>query len=281
MQTFKWVRLLLVSGLVVSPGSAWAGEKQKPFADGKAVSDIRGEVKSKPGENKDATGEMAFVTVAGGTFQMGCGAWQKDCLGNEKPAHAVQLKSFEIGKYEVTQGQWKEIMGENPSDFLPCGDLCPVDGVLWDDVQTFITNLNARNKGCTYRLPTEAEWEYACRSGGKPEIYCGGNDPDAVAWYRENSRYKTHPVGLKAPNGLGLYDMSGNVNEWVYDKYDSLYYANSPQDNPQGSASGSDRVFRGGGWYLGAVDIRSTLRSRNDPSEYSTNMGFRLVRTCH
>ncbi|MBF0424187.1 MAG: SUMF1/EgtB/PvdO family nonheme iron enzyme, partial [Magnetococcales bacterium] len=175
-----------------------------------------------------------FVIVSGGTFEMGCGSWQSGCFDNEKPVHSVTVGSFEIGKYEVTQKQWKAVMGSNPSSFSSCGDDCPVEMVTWNDTQDFIAKLNQQEKGCTYRLPTEAEWEYACRSGGKQEKYCGGNDVDQVAWYGSNSGNKTYPVGRKVANGLGAYDMSGNVWEWVADWYGSDYYASSPKENPKG-----------------------------------------------
>ncbi|MDP2279759.1 MAG: SUMF1/EgtB/PvdO family nonheme iron enzyme, partial [Nitrospirota bacterium] len=186
-----------------------------------------------------ATG-MEIVFVKGGCFQMG------DTFGDgesdEKPVHEVCVDDYYIGKYEVTQGQWKAIMGNNPSHFKDCGDNCPVEQVSWNDVQEFIQKLNEKNnppsppftKGGKggFRLPTEAEWEYAARSGGKSERYSGGNDIDSVAWYNKNSGGKTHPVGTKQPNGLGIYDMSGNVWEWVNDWYDEFYYKNSPKNNP-------------------------------------------------
>lgn len=138
-------------------------------------------------------------------------------------------------------------MGSNPSHFSSCGDKCPVESVSWNDAQDFISRLNSRT-GKRYRMPTEAEWEYAARSGGKREKYAGGNDVDAVAWYGSNSGSRTHPVGQKQPNGLGLYDMSGNVWEWCQDWYGGSYYNQSSRDNPGGPSSGSSRVIRGGGW---------------------------------
>jgi len=191
-----------------------------------------------------ATG-MQMVFVKGGCYQMG--DTFGDGYANEKPVHEVCVNDFYIGKYEVTQGQWQRIMGNNPSYYKNCGDNCPVEQVSWNDIQQFIQRLNNQS-GKQYRLPTEAEWEYAARSGGKSEKYAGGNDVDAVAWYDGNSGRETHPVGQKQPNGLGLYDMSGNVWEWCSDWYGEKYYGQSFRDNPDGPSSGSYRVLRGGSW---------------------------------
>ena len=226
-------------------------------------------------EFTDPTTGMAFVPVKGGCFQMG------DTFGDgndtEKPVHEVCVSDFAMGKYEVTQGQWKSIMGSNPSYFSSCGDTCPVESVSWNYVQEFLRKLNKRS-GKIYRLPTEAEWEYACRSGGKSEKYCGGNDVDAVAWYDKNSGGKTHPAGEKRPNGLGLYDMSGNVWEWVSDWYVSDYYRTSPKDNPQGPSLGSSRVYRGGGWHGVPVSVRAGGRGGFGAPDYRFDiLGFRLV----
>ncbi|MBF0461383.1 MAG: formylglycine-generating enzyme family protein [Magnetococcales bacterium] len=157
-----------------------------------------------------------FVWVPGGTFPMGCEV-SRECFEHEQPVHPVTLSGFWLGKTEVTQGQWKALMGTNPSRFNECGENCPVESVSWDDVQAFIKKLNDRGDG-KYRMPTEAEWEYACRSGGKAEKYAGGNNADPVSWHHDQDKEgKTHPVGTKAANGLGLSDMSGNVWEWVQD----------------------------------------------------------------
>lgn len=224
-----------------------------------------------------ATG-MELVFVKGGCYQMG------DTFGDgfsyEKPVHEVCVDDFYIGKYEVTQGQWKAIMGNNPSSFKDCGDNCPVESVSWNDIQDFINKLNQKT-GKSYKLPTEAEWEYAARSGGKNEKYSGGNDIDSVAWYNKNSGSKTHPVGQKKPNGLGIYDMSGNVWEWVNDWDDENYYKNSPKDNPKGPSSGSLRVLRGGSGISGsgAWGTRTAIRIGLNPGIRDRDLGFRLVRT--
>jgi formylglycine-generating enzyme required for sulfatase activity len=220
-----------------------------------------------------ATG-MEMIFVKGGCYQMGDTVGGGDA--DEKPAHEVCVSDFYMGKYEVTQRQWQNIMGGNPSHFSSCGDNCPVEKVSWNDVQNFIGKLNSRT-GKRYRLPTEAEWEYAARSGGKSEKYSGGNDVDAVAWYGSNSGSRTHPVGQKQPNGLGLHDMSGNVWEWCNDWYDGTYYNQSPRDNPGGPSSGSYRVFRGGSWaYLAAI-TRAANRNWAGPDFRSHYLGFRLA----
>lgn len=217
--------------------------------------------------------EMAYVK--GGCFQMG------DTFGNggkdEKPVHEVCVSDFNIGKYEVTQAQWVSIMGKNPSTFT--GDRRPVEQVSWDEIQEFIGKLSAVS-GYAYRLPTEAEWEYAARSGGKREKWAGVSDESRLAdfaWYYADSDKKTHAVGLKKPNGLGIYDMSGNVWEWVQDRYGDVYYEESPRDNPQGPTSGSTRVLRGGGWFCSAGDDRAAIRSGSSPSSRYSYLGFRLV----
>ena len=217
-----------------------------------------------------------FVRAPGGTFEMGCGS-QSDCQDNEKPVHTVRVDSFEIGKYEVTQGQWETVMRSNPSRFSACGDDCPVEKVSWGDVQKFITKLNTKGQE-KYRLPTEAEWEYACRSGGKREKYSGGNNVDSLAWHKNNSGNKTHRVGQKSPNGLEIYDMSGNVWEWVQDRYARDAYGKHEHDNPVYEGSGFLRVFRGGSWGTGSGVTRCTYRSSSAPGgSRFNNLGFRLI----
>ncbi len=217
--------------------------------------------------------EKTIVLVKVGCYQMG------DTFGDgsepEKPVHEVCVDDFYIGKYEVTQIEWEAVMGDNPSGFKGC-DNCPVENVGWDDVQKFINKLNQKT-GKKYRLPTEAEWEYAARSGGKKERYSGGNDPDSVAWYNSNSGKKTHPVGQKKSNGLGLYDMSGNVEEFVSDWYGENYYKQSPKDNPKGALSGEGHVIHGGSCLNEPRDIRVTLRSSGEPWLRNAALGFRLA----
>jgi formylglycine-generating enzyme required for sulfatase activity len=181
-----------------------------------------------------------------------------------------------MGKIEVTQRQWEQVMGNNPVRFKD--DDHPVEQVSWNDTQAFVKKFNAQGQG-GFRLPTEAEWEYACRSGGKNETYCGGDDVDRLAWYTSNSGGKTHPVGQKSANALGLYDMSGNVWEWVSDWYDENYYRDSPKNNPQGPSSGASRVDRGGGWGSSPAFVRAALRYGITPGDRSYGLGFRLLRS--
>ena len=220
-----------------------------------------------------------MVGVEGGTFTMGATAEQgSDAYDDEKPAHEVTLSSFSIGETEVTQALWQAVMGSNPSYFT--GDLNrPVEEVSWGDCQTFITKLNEMT-GKTFRLPNEAEWEYAARGGNLSQgyKYAGSNTSGDVAWYTSNSGSTTHPVGTKAPNELGLYDMSGNVWEWCQDRYSSGYYSNSPSTNPTGPTIGSLRVDRGGGWSSRfASDCRVSERGGDFPSLTGRNRGLRLA----
>lgn len=216
---------------------------------------------------------FAMVKVEGGTFKMG----NKDGGVQEKPVHEVTLSSFYLGKYEVTQAKWRAVMGDNPSNYSDC-DKCPVESVSWNDVQAFIKKLNAKT-GQNYRLPTEAEWEYAARGGNKKEgfTFAGSNDIDQVAWYSGNSGNKPHPVGGKKPNGLELYDMSGNVYEWCQDWFGE--YPSTAQTNPSGAKTGSARVFRGGSWYYYSQFSHVAYRSDFTPVFRPGNIGFRLART--
>ena len=195
----------------------------------------------------------------------------------EIPVHEVNLKSFFIGKYPVTQTQWQRVMENNPSRFQ--GDFRPVEQVSWFDVRIFIKRLSEMNKGkYEYRLPSEAEWEYAARSSGKDEKFAGGDRVNTVAWFEENSDGSTHPVGKKEPNGLGLYDMSGNVWEWCLDVYREDAYKNHIRENPVCTEGGSDRVIRGGSWNLDAWSVRCARRFSCTPDFFGPGLGFRLVR---
>ena len=218
---------------------------------------------------------MIFKWVAGGCYEMGCGSWTDTCSDNESPVHEVCVDGFWIGKYEVTQGQWEQIMGNNPS-YNKSGDDFPVEKVSWNDCQDFITALNGKGSNI-FRLSTEAEWEYAARGGGKEEKYAGGNDLDSLGWYTSNSEGHSHEVGTKAANSLGIYDMSGNLWEWCSDLYGSSYYSSSPMNNPQGPTTGSSRVFRGGGWDYPAQSCRAAYRSYGPPGLRYGGIGFRLV----
>ena len=195
--------------------------------------------------------EMVFVE--GGTFTMGATSEQgtSDPFDDEYPTHQVTVSDFYIGKYEVTQQLWEYVMGDNPSFFT--GSHRPVECVSWNDCQEFIRRLN-KITGKTFRLPTEAEWEYAARGGNKSKgyKYAGSNIINDVAWYYGNSSSGTHKVGTKTPNELGIYDMCGNVWELCSDRYSSSYYSSSPSVNPTGPSSGSSRVDRGGSWFSSA-----------------------------
>ena len=215
-----------------------------------------------------------MIKVDGGTFTMGATSEQEDPDKNEKPTHQVTLSSYYIGETEVTQALWKAVMKNNPSDFK--GGNKPVEMVSWEDCQKFIGKLNGLT-GKSFRLPTEAEWEYAARGGNRSNHtqYSGGSRIDDVAWYSGNSGSKTHPVKTKKPNELGLYDMSGNVWEWCQDWYDS--YGSKAQTNPTGPGSGSFRVLRGGGWLDYERDCRSSYRINFWPGFRSFTLGFRLA----
>ena len=218
---------------------------------------------------------IEMVKVEAGSFNMGATPEMKSPYEVEKPVHRVTLtNNYYIGKYEVTQALWQAVMGSNPSHFK--GDALPVEQVSWKDCQKFITKLN-RLTGKNFRLPTEAEWEYAARGGNKSRgyRYSGSNTIDDVAWYENDALSQTHPVGTKQPNELEIYDMTGNVMEWCQDWYGS--YSSSPQVNPTGAASGSYRVVRGGGWSDSARGCRTSDRNLTSPGGRFSNLGLRLV----
>ena len=265
-----------------------------------------------PEKNRTNTIGIEFALIPSGSFQMGCSDGDENCQDDEKPQHKVTISnSYYMGKYEVTQGQWKRVVGNNPSFFKNCGDDCPVEQVSWNDVQEFIRKLCEVEKmsPCKYRLPTEAEWEYAARAGSKSRIYMGDmkilgkhNSPelDGIAWYSGNSgvsygggfdcsewsekQYSslecgTHPVGQRKPNAWGLYDMIGNVSEWNDDWYDEKYYNKEYQTDPKNAEPGllMWRVLRGGSWGSHTWYSRLSTRGYNNPALRSDGSGFRLV----
>ncbi len=221
-----------------------------------------------------------MVRVAAGSFTMGCKDAQRDgdCTDNEKPPRDVQVAAFSIGKYEVTQAQWRAVMDRNPSGNEGC-DQCPVENVSWNDIQDFLKKLNAMT-GKRYRLPTEAEWEYAARGGNKSKnfLYSGSKTLGDVAWYDDNSGSETHPVGKKAANELGLYDMSGNVWEWCEDNWHDNYKG-APKDERAwvDSSRGGYRVLRGGSWSYDAGSCRVAYRDSDNPTYQFSYYGFRLA----
>ena len=216
-----------------------------------------------------------MVKVEAGTFMMGATSEMENPYSWEKPVHQVTLTNdYYMGKYEVTQALWQSVMGSNPSEFK--GDNLPVEQVRWNDCQEFINKLNSMT-GRKFRLPTEAEWEYAARGGKKGHgyQYSGSSNISDVAWYDENSGSKTHPVGTKQANELGIYDMTGNVWEWCQDRYGS--YVSSSQKNPTGAVRGSNRVYRGGGWGIFAWSCRLSCRNYGPPDYLYYYLGLRLV----
>ena len=228
-----------------------------------------------------------LIAVQGGVFDMGGESWNTASL----PSHPVEVDGFWIGQYPVTQGLWVVVMGEgyNPSQFK--GPNRPVETVSWEMIdQEFLPQLNkitenSRPLGMAYRLPTEAEWEYAAKGGkhgkDKPYLFSGSDILDEVGWYDENSHHETKPVGLKLPNELGIFDMSGNVWEWCSDWFESDYYQKCLDKgmvkNPKGLEKGSSRVYRGGSWFNNPRTSRNTYRRNYAPEYRPSNIGFRLV----
>lgn len=238
---------------------------------------------------KNAIG-MEFVKIPAGEFMMGCSAGDKSCKDEEKPEHRVRItKAFEMGRYEVTQAQWKAVMNANESVFV--GDNNPVEMVTRAEAIDFANRLNMRNDGYRYRLPTEAEWEYAARAGTTGATYGPLAD---IAWFGKNSNEETHAVGGKKPNAWGLYDMLGNVREWTADTFLATYYASSPADDPPGAPSNSGErgqpgylggagvalpLIRGGGWPNPEEALRVSDRYHYyGPTLRLSDLGFRLVR---
>jgi formylglycine-generating enzyme required for sulfatase activity len=228
-----------------------------------------------------------MIKVQGGTFTMGATAEQgSDAWDNEKPTHQVTLSDYYIGETEVTQELWQAVMGTTIQEqakkgsydisLYGVGNSYPMYSISWYDCQTFITKLNQLT-GKNFRLPTEAEWEYAARGGQKSKgyKYAGSNTLSNVAWYMDNSSSKTHPVKQKQANELGLYDMTGNVREWCQDWYGS--YSSNAQTNPTGSSSEPYRVYRGGNWNSSASNCRVAKRNYHAPGYRDLALGFRVV----
>ncbi|MBF0179520.1 MAG: SUMF1/EgtB/PvdO family nonheme iron enzyme [Magnetococcales bacterium] len=213
-----------------------------------------------------------FVRVPGGTLTLACDA--ANCR-NAAKSPSVTVESFEIGKYEVTQGQWREVMGSNPSRFASCGEGCPVEQVSWQDVQAFLARLNASGRG-RFRLPTEAEWTFACRSGGGDEGFCGGGDADTIGWHQGNARSGPRPVGQKSANRLGIHDMTGNVAEWTcseHGKFDDGWNVHARCSDKE-----TQKVTRGGSWADDRGHLLAASRGIGDPHTKNFTLGLRLVR---
>jgi len=236
----------------------------------------------------EASTGMEFNELPGGCFQMGSKPDEKGRFQDESPVHEVCVDSFWVGKYEVTQGQWKKVMGDNPANFKK-GDNYPVEQVSWFDIQKFVVRLNKNNPDRMFRLPTEAEWEYGARAGTSTPYYFGemiSTDQanydganivvnDKVGIYRKT----TTPVGSFQANGFGLFDMHGNIGEWCNDWYSGDYYTKSPKKNPIGPDNGEQRVVRGGTLYFGPREARSAARDQYQPERKDDSYGFRLVFT--
>ena len=222
---------------------------------------------------------MQFVLIPAGEFEMGSPSEEKDRSDSESPAHKVTIQnSFYLGKSAVTQKQWEKVMGNNPSHFK--GEGRPVEMVSWEDAQEFITKLNEKEGTDKYRLPSEAEWEYACRAGTLTRYFFGDevSKLNEHAWYSGNSGGKTHIIGCKKPNHWGLYDMNGNVWEWVQDEWHEDYNGAPSDGTAWEEGSTLDRVSRGGSWYCSTGFCRSAARFRREPENRFGNLGFRLLR---
>ncbi len=224
---------------------------------------------------------IEFVLVAAGSFQMGTHE-NEDGTNKEKPRHRVSIsKPFYISKYEITQKQWQQVMGHNPS--IHVGPTRPVDKVSWNDAQMFLQRLNAQEKTTSYKLPTEAQWEYAARAGSQTS-YCYGDDQQGnkliqYGWFADNSNKQSQPVGGLKPNNWGIHDMHGNVQEWVQDRYDRKYYSKSPATDPQGPEKGGKRVTRGGSWINPAYHCRSAARAYYSHDYIDNDIGLRIIKT--
>jgi len=231
-----------------------------------------------PATTRNSLG-MELVTIPAGSFRMGGDKNLEQAEDHENPIHTVSFsKPLLMGKYAVTQAQWTAVMDNNPSGFE--GDLRPVETISWHDAQAFIEALNDGENTTGYRLPTEAEWEYAARAGSE-SAYAFGSEAvrlDAFAWYKKNAQNQTHPVGQLTPNAWGLYDMHGNVHEWCQDWFDRGYYRQSPSQAPGGPAEGLAKSLRGGDWGSDKWYCRSASRSLSAPSRRSNRVGFRIIK---
>jgi formylglycine-generating enzyme required for sulfatase activity len=259
----------------IPEGTKILGEGYRYRPENKIVEPIPGAVGVALDPNFINPFENEMVTLPGGSFLMGSEEGDED----ERPVHEVTLLPFAISRYEVTQAQWRAVMGNNPSEYRDCGEDCPVEKITWDDTQVFLDRLN-RKTGKQYRLPSEAEWEYACRGGQSGTRYCGGNDLDELAWHAGNSgggtqKFRTYPVGQKKPNGYGLFDMNGNVDEFVEDEYRD--YSEKVVSQSSTTDPSLARTKRGCGAYRTGDHCRVTNRTRVSPESAFSDMGFRIA----
>ncbi len=288
MANFKYLRTVVLiayaTGIFCAGDAATSRSEEKTSErDGAAMAASPGSVRI----FKDQFEGIEFVFIKGGCYEMG-DSFEEAAQGvdlnkqggkkDELPSHTVCIDDFYLGVYEVTQGQWEKVMGNNPSQSRKGSDY-PVEQVSWEDAQQFLLKLNAQT-GRKYRLPTEAEWEYAARSAGKKERFAGtseGGELKEYAWFAQNSDLRTHPVGQRKPNGAGLYDMIGNVAEWCADWYDENYYKMTPKNNPQGPESGTYRVLRGNSYLSYLWFMRASNRGKGSPSMRISFNGFRVA----
>jgi formylglycine-generating enzyme required for sulfatase activity len=231
---------------------------------------------NKPAARLASPTAIEMIQVIGGSFDMGSDSGAVD----RRPAHTVKLNNFSIGKYEITQRQWKAVMGTNPSYYENC-DECPVTNVSWADVQTYIQKLNEAT-GKNFRLPTEAEWEFAARGGIREnemnmKSFAGKKLLQTIAWYEANSKDRVHFVGRKRPNQLDIHDMTGNVEEWCNDWYAKGYFSAKDVTNPKGPETGKSKVVRGGSWNSEKSEVTVIRRAAYVPESKSNYLGFRVA----
>ena len=216
---------------------------------------------------------IEFVRIPGGEFTMGSSGG-----ADERPPHLVRLRAFYLGRFEVTQTQWRKVLGENPAHFRDCDD-CPVEQISWEDAQLFLRRAS-QLAGVSLRLPTEAEWEYAAGGGALHEPWPGTSDPEdlsAFIWFKGRFEGKTHPVGRKKPNAYSLHDLGGNVAEWCADWFDPGYYLQSAVDDPHGPATGTRKCVRGGSFLSSQDEVRTTHRWGSDPEARRRSIGLRVA----
>jgi len=270
--------------LAAYPAGRFAASARTRIADLAAASPpgARGrDAAPPPATFRDCPECPEMVVLPAGSFDMGSPDYEASRLPDEGPVHRVTVRSFALGRFEVTQGQWRALMGTNPSRFDGCGDECPVEKVSWDDAREYVRRLNEKLTGKRtgpYRLPSESEWEYGCRANARA-LFCGSDDVDAVAWIRDQSGAKTQRVGSKAPNAFGLHDMSGNVWEWVEDCSNRNYKFAPSDGSAWRNGDCLQRVARGGSWRARSADVRAAFRYWYPSSKREDDIGFRVAKT--